>query len=124
MMSYKRDGYELHLSYNPCEIFDYYNVTEMHGLNKVDCELYDNTAQDAYFAGWCNFIPGTTNKFVFINLTRCTDQIHTFGLIMHELMHQSIDRFEEDLFMEEEIITWAELEAYEVFKIVINNLKQ
>jgi hypothetical protein len=43
---------------------------------------------------------------------------------MHELMHQSIDRFEEDLFMEEEIITWAELEAYEVFKIVINNLKQ
>ena len=124
MISYKRDGYELLLSYNPCEIFHYYNVTEMHGLNKVACELYNNTSQDAYFAGWCNFIPGTLHKYVFINLTRCTDQIHTFGLIMHELMHQSFDRFEQDLYMEEEIITWAELEAYEVYELVINNLKQ
>ena len=124
MISYKRDGYELLLSYNPCEIFDYYNVDQMHGLNKVDCNEYDNTTDNAYFAGWCNFIPGTADKFLIINLSRCTDTIHTFGLIMHELMHQSFDRFEEDVKMEEEIITWAELEAYEVFEIVINNLKQ
>jgi hypothetical protein len=43
---------------------------------------------------------------------------------MHELMHQSFDKFDEDLYMEEEMITWAELEAYEVYEIVNKNLKQ
>lgn len=124
MISYKRDGYVLLLSYDPCEIFDYYKVDEMHGLNKVDCELHDNTCKSAYFAGWCNFIPGTTDKFLFINLRRCITQIETFGLIMHELMHQSFDRFNEDVKMEEEIITWAEEEAYKVFEIVTNNLNK
>jgi hypothetical protein len=64
-----------------------------------------------YISGWCNFI-GTADKYLFINLSRCTDTIHT----MHELMHQSFDRFEEDIQMEEEIITWAEEEAYKVYK--------
>lgn len=122
-MSYKRDGYELLLSYNPCEIFDYYNVDEMHGLNKVDCNAHENSTKSAYVAGWCNYIPNTPHRYVFINLSRCTDTIHTFGLIMHELMHNSFDRFNEDINMEEEIITWAEEEAYEVYEIVINNLR-
>jgi hypothetical protein len=43
---------------------------------------------------------------------------------MHELMHQSFDRFDEDVEMEERIITWAELEAYEVYELVINNLNK
>ena len=124
MMSYKRDGYELIMSYNPCEIFDYYQVDEMHGLNRVDCNAHDNSTESAYFAGWCNYIPGTPHRYVFINLSRCTDTIHTFGLIMHELMHNSFDRFDEDLYMEEEMITWAEEEAYEVYEIVINNLNK
>jgi hypothetical protein len=124
MVSYKRKDYELLLSYNPCEIFDYYEVDKMHGLNKISCEEYNNTTEDAYFAGWCNFIPNTPYKFVFINLSRCTDEIHTFGLIMHELMHQSFDKFDEDLYMEEEMITWAEEQAYEVYEIVNKNLKQ
>ena len=118
MITIIRGGYILLLSYNPCEIFDYYKVDEMHGLNVIDCNAHENTTESAYFAGWCNFIPNTTNKFVFINLSRCTDDIHTFGLIMHELMHQSFDKFDEDIEMEEEIITWAEEEAYEVYEIV------
>ena len=126
MISYKRDGYELLLSYNPCEIFHYYNVTEMHGLNKVACELYNNTSQDAYFAGWCNFIPKESNeydqndrRFIFINLSRCNDDTETMGLIMHEMMHQSLFVHNYDVInKEEEIITWAEEEAYDVYKIV------
>lgn len=124
MISYKRDGYELLLSYNPCEIFDYYKVDAMHGLNEVDCNAHENSTKSAYFAGWCNFIPGTADKYLFINLSRCTDDIHTFGLIMHELMHQAFDRFDEDVEMEEEMITWAEEEAYEVYTIVTNNLNK
>lgn len=123
MKNYPRNGYELLLSYNPCEIFDYYKVDDMHGLNKISCEKYNNTTESAYFAGWCNYIPNTPYMFVFINLSRCTDEIRTFGLIMHELMHQAFDRFDEDLYMEEEMITWAENEAYEVYEIVNNNLK-
>jgi NTP pyrophosphatase (non-canonical NTP hydrolase) len=39
---------------------------------------------------------------------------------MHELMHQSFALHNFDVDKEEEIITWAEEEAYEVFKIVQN----
>ena len=66
--------YTLILSYNPCDIFKYYNVTEMHGLNLADCEKHENTTQSAYIAGLCNFVPKVDNnyknsdpKFVFIN---------------------------------------------------------
>ena len=97
----------------------------MHGLNLEDCKNYNNTSQDAYIAGLCNFVPKPDNnykngdpKFLFINLSRCTDDIKTFGLIMHELMHQSFDVHNDDISKEQEIITWAELEAYKVFEIV------
>ena len=36
MVSIKRETYELLLSKNPCEIFDYFKVKEMHGLNITD----------------------------------------------------------------------------------------
>ena len=54
MIIYKFALYTLLLSYNPCDVFTYYNVTEMHGLNLKDCQAYNNTSQDAYFAGWSN----------------------------------------------------------------------
>jgi len=122
---FKFESYTLILSHNPCDIFTYYNVEEMHGLNLEDCKNYNNTPQDAYIAGLCNFVPKPDNnykngdpKFLFINLSRCTDDIKTFGLIMHELMHQSFDVHNDDISKEEEIITWAELEAYKIFEIV------
>ena len=34
-----RDKYDLLLSYDPCDIFTYYNIDEMHGLNLKDCKL-------------------------------------------------------------------------------------
>jgi NTP pyrophosphatase (non-canonical NTP hydrolase) len=37
---------------------------------------------------------------------------------MHELMHQSFALHNFDVTKEEEIITWAEEEAYEVFKLI------
>lgn len=120
-----RDGYTLLLSTDPCEVFYYFNVKEMHGLNLKDCELHQNTKQSSYIAGWCNFIPKenkeyceTDKRFVFINLSRCTDSVKTTGLIMHELCHQALFRFNYDAEKEEEIITWAENETYEIYKYV------
>ena len=125
-----RGTYILLLSYNPCDIFTYFNVEQMHGLNVIDCNNYKNTTKDAYIAGWNNFIPKKSGeyvdsdpRFVFINLSRCTDSISSFGLIMHELMHESFALHKYDVNKEEEIITWAEKEAYEVFKITKNSLQ-
>jgi hypothetical protein len=99
----------------------------MHGLNLADCENYNNTSQDAYIAGLCNYVPKSDKdykdvdpKFVFINLNRCNSDIETFALIMHELLHQSFDLHTD----EEEIITWAETEAHKVFQIVNKYRKQ
>lgn len=119
MITIFRHDYVLLLSDNPCEVFTYFNVKEMHGLSLIECQAYNNTTEDAYIAGWSNFVPGKMGlRFVFINLSRCGTDIETFGLIMHELMHQSFHMHKD----EEDIITWAEEESYEVFKLVKENL--
>lgn len=112
------DKYDLLLSDNPCDIFHYYNVDEMHGLNLYDCVNHNNNTQQSYIAGWCNLIPNSEKHYVFINLSRCNTDIETFGLIMHELMHMSFNLHTD----EEELITWAENESYKVFE-TINKLK-
>jgi hypothetical protein len=88
----------------------------MHGLNLKDCNNYNNTQQSSYIAGWCNLIPNSDKHYVFINLSRCNTEIETFGLIMHELMHLSFDLHTD----EEQLITWAEEESYEVFELIKN----
>jgi len=119
------DPYILLLSYNPCDVFNYFNVTEMHGLSLKECQAHANTKDSAYIAGWSNFVPKeygdydqNDKRFVFINLARCNDDIEAMGLIMHELMHQSFFIHDYNMDREEEIITWAEEESYEVFKLV------
>ena len=118
MIIFKFTLYTLILSYNPCDVFKHFNVTEMHGLTLSDCEKYNNTIEDAYIAGLSNVSPIDGKQFVFINLSRCTDDTKTFGLVMHEMMHLSFDLHNDDLSKEEEIITWAELESYKVFKLI------
>jgi hypothetical protein len=128
MITIIKEGYTLLLSRNPCDLFTYYNVEEMHGLNAIDCAAHKNTTEDAYMAGLSNFVPKESGeytdddpRFVFINLSRCTDSLSTFGLIMHELMHQSFALHKYDVNKEEEIITWAEEESYELFKLIKTN---
>ena len=128
MIKIDRGFYTLLLSYNPCDLFTYFNVEQMHGLNAIDCAAHKNTTEDAYIAGLSNFVPKESGeyteddaRFVFINFSRCADSISTFGLIMHELMHRSFALHKYDVNKEEEIITWAEEEAYEVYKIITQN---
>jgi hypothetical protein len=121
----ERRTYTLLLSRNPADLFTYFNVDEMHGLNAIDCAAHKNTTKDSYIAGLSNFVPKESGKydendqrFVFINLSRCTDSLSTFGLIIHEMMHHSFFIHNYDMDLEEEIITWAENESYEVYKII------
>jgi len=125
MMTIFRGTYILLLSYEPCDIFDYFNVNQMHGLSRSECILHANTPDSSYIAGWANFVPKESDdytnedsRFVFINLTRCKDDISTMGLIMHEMMHHSFFIHDYNMDSEEEIITWAEEEAYKVYDLI------
>jgi hypothetical protein len=103
MLAVNYPEYDLILSTDPCDIFKHYGVKEMHGLSLKECEAYDNTTEDSYISGWCNLSP-SGKPFVFINLSRCTDDVKTTGLVMHE----------------EDIISFAENETY---KVVNNFIK-
>jgi uncharacterized protein YxjI len=65
-----------------------------------------------------NIIPHTEKRFVFINLSRCGNDIEIMGLVFHELMHHSFWLHNYDMTKEEEIITWAEQESYMVVKTI------
>ena len=99
----------------------------MHGLNYNDCKAHVNSKEDAYMAGLSNFVPKESGeytddeRFVFINILRCTDSISTFALIMHEMMHHSFFIHNYNMDLEEEIITWAENESHEIYKIITEN---
>jgi len=121
-VNYYKD-YTLILSYNPCDIFKYFNVTELHGLSLKECQQYNNTTEDAYIAGLCNLIPNSNRSFVFINLSRCTDIVKTSLLVMHELLHLYFELNYNNLKeKEEEIITNAENESYKIIEL-INKIK-
>lgn len=124
MIVIKRTKYDLLLSFNPCELFEYFEVDELHGLKKSECYSHRNTKNSSYIAGLCNLIPTEKpliyrNKyFVFINLNRCNSDLETFGHIFHELMHLSINLFNENLKYEEQMISYCENESKLIFPII------
>ena len=119
MKTFQFDNYTLLLSDDPCDVFIHFKRSGMHGLNLKDCLAYNNTSDDAYIAGWTNIAPDNGKPFVFINLARCTDDIKTTGLDMHEMSHLfwllNYDNLKEK---EEEIITNAEEETYKIVKLI------
>lgn len=122
MTKIEYDDYHLLMSYDPCSIFEEYEVITLHGLNYYNCIFHDG--DETFLDGWCNLIPGSKNKYyVFINLSSCTDDIETFALLMHEFTHLSFDLHNKNIELEEEIITWAEKEAKKIFPIVKHELQ-
>lgn len=118
------DTYHLLLSYDPCEIFEYYEVADLCGLDYHQCIFRDNTPEDSYLAGLTNMIPGSLDKqFVFINLLKCTDDLSTILLINHELLHHSFFKHNYNLHREEEIISWAEEETKRIYPLIKNELQ-
>mgnify|MGYP006113983767 CR=1 FL=1 len=119
MIVSKSNKYTLLLSHDPCELFKHFNLSHLHGLNSKDCKKYNNTSSDSYIAGMCNYIPSTDKLFIFINLSRCTSDIVTMGLVMHETMHLAFKFFKD----EEQLITFAEKEAYKISLEITYNIK-
>ena len=124
MLTITRDHYDLLLSTYPCDIFTYYGVDEMHGLNLKDCQAHPNTSEGSYICGWANHIPHegdyqlSDRMFVFINLNRCNSHLDLICNLYHELMHWAINHYNEDLSFEEEMITIAENETREVYELI------
>lgn len=110
-------NYELILATDPCEVFNHFGVEEMHGLSLAECKAYNNTNEDAYIAGLCNVNPHNgKDLFVFINLSRCNNDVETVILLFHEFIHLASNvyagNWEEK---EEEMLALAERETIKVF---------
>lgn len=99
---------------NAVDLFDYYGVQEMHGVNRQSC--IERIAEGGtYIEGFANYNPydtaQTTNllPFVFINRSALKGDYRDITLVNHEMTHMSlllhewnVDKYEED------IVTWAE----------------
>lgn len=122
MTEIQRENYTLLLSYNPCMIFWHLGEMELHGLNYKSCMLHENNTKSAYIAGWCNYYPDSDKFFVFINLSRCNNDLDTTLLIFHEMLHAAMIIYNWNMKLEEQIVTWAEEETKQVFYIIKQHL--
>ena len=123
MLVIDRGSYDLLMNVDPCSIFTYYGVEEMHGLNLTDCRKHPNTKEGSYICGWANHIPHeneyhvSDRMFCFINLNRCNSELDLICNLYHELMHVAVNKYDENLEFEEEMISWAEQETRELYEL-------
>ena len=120
--------YILLIGNNATEIFDYYKVPEMHGLNRADAqaEEVDKTkGNGVYIYGWTNYDPADKKltakapykPFLFLNMSTFKKYSTTekATAVMHETMHMSILLNNWNIKdKEEEVITFAEDEANKI----------
>ena len=130
--------YILLIGNDATEVFDYYKVEEMHGLNRADAQAEEvdmttpkngDQGNGVYLYGLTNYDPADKKltakdpykPFLFINLGTFKKYNITEKAtgIMHETMHLSLELHKHDVNKkEEEIITWAEKEAYKIYDII------
>jgi len=120
--------YILLIGNDATEVFDYYNVEEMHGLNRADAqaeEVDKTVGNGVYIYGLTNYDPADKEltakdpykPFLFINLGTFKKYSVTEKAtgVMHETMHMSILLNNWDIKdKEEEVITFAEEEANKI----------
>ena len=122
--------YILLIGKDATEIFDYYDVEEMHGLNRNDAqaeEVDKSKGNGVYIYGWTNYDPAdkkltakAPNKpFLFINLGTFKKYSLTekATAVMHETMHMSLLLNNWNINdKEEEAIQFAEDEANKIIE--------
>lgn len=115
---------------NATEIFDYYKVDEMHGLNRKDAqaeEVDKTVGNGVYIYGWTNYDPADKKltakepykPFIFINLGTFKRYSLTekATAIMHETMHMAILLNNWKIIdKEEEVISFAEEQANKIIE--------
>lgn len=116
----KDEFFMLMISDDPRQIFLYYGVTEMHGLNFDACQKRLEEG-GSYIDGWCNVAPKGLNlpKFLFLNLKTMNEQPiwKTATLIMHEATHLATHYENSDMTdPEEEIISMGENNANQIME--------
>ena len=130
MKKFDMGKYILLIGNDATEIFDYYKVPEMHGLNRADAqaeEVDKTTGNGVYIYGWTNYDPADKKltakapykPFLFLNMGTFKKYSTTekATAIMHETMHMSLllnnwkinDK-------EEEAISFAEEEANKIIE--------
>jgi hypothetical protein len=128
--------YLLLIGNDATEIFDYYKVPEMHGLNRADAQAEEvdmttpkngDQGNGVYIYGLTNYDPADKKltakdpykPFLFINLGTFKKYNVTEKAtgIMHETMHMSIILNNWNIKdKEEEVITFAEEEANKIIE--------
>lgn len=125
--------YLLLIGNNATDIFNYYNVQQMHGLNLNDAiaeEIKKTVGNGVYIYGWTNYDPADKKltakapfkPFLFLNMGtfKRYSPSEQATAIMHETMHMSILLNNWDIRdKEEEAIGFAEEEANKI----INKIK-
>ena len=122
--------YILLIGNDATEVFDYYKVKEMHGLNRADAQAEEvdmTVGNGVYIYGLTNYHPADKKltakdpykPFLFINLGTFKKYSVTEKAtgVMHETMHMSILLNNWDIKdKEEEVITFAEDEANKIIE--------
>lgn len=112
---HKSDEFEVLIGDDAAVLFEYYNVSEMHGLNFRDCVKIMKEG-GTYIDGLCNFVPVYNNPchydyskwFVFFNLQAFQRNHKDNGLVMHEFTHAGFIKYVWEVEREEEIIQYGE----------------
>lgn len=104
------------------DLFDYFNLDQLHGLNRSDC-LERIKEDGTYIDGMCNEIPEAKGKkayYLFLNKSAFSqNKTENFGLVFHESTHYSFRKYWDDLQNnEEQIITEAEILAIDICRLI------
>ena len=107
---------------NAVDLFDYYNVQEMHGVDKATCISWIADG-GTYIDGFANYNPYDTAMtqelmpFVFINRSALHGDYRDVTLINHEMVHMSLLLHDWNVETDEEqIVTWAEVYTNLIYK--------
>ena len=128
MKKFDMGKYILLIGNDATEIFDYYKVPEMHGLNRADAqaeEVDKTVGNGVYIYGLTNYDPADKKltakapykPFLFLNMGTFKKYSTTekATAVMHETMHMSILLNNWNIKdKEEEIISFAEEEANKI----------
>lgn len=101
MKKFDMDKFVVLIGKDATEIFDYYKVDKMHGLNREDAqaeEVDKSKGNGVYIYGWTNYDPRDkklTGKaphkpFLFLNKKHFKGDFTDITLVNHEAMHMSI----------------------------------
>jgi hypothetical protein len=122
MKKFDMDKFVVLIGKDATEIFDYYKVDKMHGLNREDAqaeEVDKSKGTGVYIYGWTNYDPrdkkltakAPYKPFLFLNKKHFKGDFTDITLVNHEAMHMSIllhnwnitDKEEEAVTLAEEI---------------------